>query len=193
MLRRIIRLTNNRSGRITRLWYKFGHDISLQGLDLLVLPLIVEDCLKLQHYCLEIIGNFHFRFINCNVWTMIFLFFFDSYLDKNREKYTAKEAMRWSLHSGTLNCWENQLSWCFQVCPKLQKLANFPLRGIKTATHFVTSTPTLMKLVWECLDCREFSQCVRCLTIVFALIGSKESRDLYVKWAEKWRILDLEF
>ena len=48
--------------------------LAMQGLDLLVLPLIVEDCLKLQHYCLEIIGNFHFRFINCNVWTMICFF-----------------------------------------------------------------------------------------------------------------------
>ena len=39
------------------------------------LPLIVEDCLKLQHYCLDIIGNFHFRFINSNDWTIIFFQF----------------------------------------------------------------------------------------------------------------------
>ena len=44
--------------------------VTLQGLNLclVVLPLIVEDCLKLQHYCLGIIGNFHVSliFINCN-------------------------------------------------------------------------------------------------------------------------------
>ena len=42
--------------------------IDLQGLDpcLVVLPLIVKDCWKLQHYCLDIIGNFRFGFINCN-------------------------------------------------------------------------------------------------------------------------------
>ena len=33
----------------------------------MLLPLIVEDCLKLQHYCLDIIGNCRLRFINCNV------------------------------------------------------------------------------------------------------------------------------
>ena len=42
---------------------------------LVALPLIVEDCWKLQHYCLDIIGNFRFRFINCNDWTMIFFQF----------------------------------------------------------------------------------------------------------------------
>ena len=55
----------------------FLNVVALQGLDLclVVLPLIVEDCLKLQHYCLDIIGNFHFRFINCNDWTIIFFQF----------------------------------------------------------------------------------------------------------------------
>ena len=40
----------------------------LQALDLclVVLPLIVKDCLKFQHCCLDIVGNFHFRFINCD-------------------------------------------------------------------------------------------------------------------------------
>ena len=52
----------------------FLNVVALQGLDLclVVLPLIVEDCLKLQHYYLAIIGNFYFRFVNCNDWTVIF-------------------------------------------------------------------------------------------------------------------------
>ena len=42
---------------------------------LVVLLLIVEDYVKLQHYVLDIIGNFHFRFIDCNDWTIIFFQF----------------------------------------------------------------------------------------------------------------------
>ena len=53
--------------------------VDLQGLDLclVVLPFIMamEDCLKLQRYCLDIIGSFHFRFIDCNDWTIIFFQF----------------------------------------------------------------------------------------------------------------------
>ena len=60
-----------------RLHWCFPYVVDLQGLHLclVVFPLIVEDCLKLQHYCLDIIGNFHFRFINCNDWTVIFFQF----------------------------------------------------------------------------------------------------------------------
>ena len=60
-----------------RVHWCFLDVIDWQGLDLclVALPLIVEDCWKLQHYCLDIIGNFRFRFINCNDWTMIFFQF----------------------------------------------------------------------------------------------------------------------
>ena len=46
----------------------FLNVVDLQGLDLclVVLPLIVEDCLKLQHYCPDITENSHLRFINSN-------------------------------------------------------------------------------------------------------------------------------
>ena len=61
--------------------------LDLQGLCLVVLPLIVDDCLKLQHYCLDIIGNFHFIFIDCNYWSILFFQFDYSMYHKAVSKY----------------------------------------------------------------------------------------------------------
>ena len=115
-------------------------------------------------------------------------FNFDSYLDKQR---THCNEMRKNLlfrEPGTSQamkldkvvwgdaCWENQLSWCLQVCPKLQKVENLPLKGKETATHFVTYTPTSI----TCLS-------VSRLSWVF---GNVSKNCLRIHWFESvpWRI-----
>ena len=72
----------------------------------------------------------------------------------------------------------------FRFAPSYKKDEIFPLKGIKTATHFVTSTPTSMLTY---LGVPRLSMSV---TIVFAFIGSKVPHDVLGRKSET---LDVEF
>ena len=68
-------------GSVYCIYFSYWHlhwcffDALSRSIFVLCYCLWVENCVKLQYYCLDINANFRFRFINCKDWTIIFFHF----------------------------------------------------------------------------------------------------------------------